>query len=289
MRGSRILLLLSIVGLVLLAFVAVRHSGYYTLEAGARPQHRLHADLRSSGDFGLTCGIAGSALFLLNLTYLLRKKLTHVTWLGNLRVWMGFHVATGLLSAGLIVVHSAFLVRSAPGALAITCLGVVVTTGVVGRYLYSLVPRSLTGRELERADLRRRFDQHREELAACGVDLPFLEATPTSDISARRSLPSRLLGVMAGDRAMRREFGALQSRIRSHPQLGADAERILPLARSFLREAQWLRRYSDLRGLMGSWRFLHRWLAIVMLIVVALHIGIALRYGDLHLPTRLLP
>ena len=284
MTRSRLLLCAVLLGLALLTGAAARERAYYELPAEARPQHAAHADLRSSGSFGLLCAVAGTCLFLLNLTYLLRKHLTHVRWLGSLRAWMDLHVVTGVLGAGLIVLHSAFLVRSAPGMLASLCLGVVVTTGLVGRYLYSLVPRSLSGRELERAELTRQLEQHRQELAACGVDLAFLAETQITEISAGRSMPARLLGVLTGDRQLRRQGRALAAEIRTHPVLQSNADRVLPLAQRFLRDAQWLRRYSDLRGLMGSWRFLHRWLAIVMLIVVAFHIGIAVRFGDLRLP-----
>ncbi|MCU0914585.1 MAG: hypothetical protein MUC88_08490 [Planctomycetes bacterium] len=40
-------------------------------------------------------------------------------------------------------------------------------------------------------------------------------------------------------------------------------------------------RCRELRNLLAAWRFFHRWLAIVMLAVVACHVGLALRFGDL--------
>ena len=40
-------------------------------------------------------------------------------------------------------------------------------------------------------------------------------------------------------------------------------------------------RYEELRKLMGAWRFLHRWLAIVMLILVVFHVAIGVNFGEL--------
>ena len=285
----RFVLIATAGALLLLTMAVVENRSYYALESEERPAHEAHAVLRSSGDFGLTCGLAGSALILLNLTYLLRKWLAHVSWMGNFRTWMGLHVATGLVGSGLILVHSAFHVRSAPGQLAVTCLGIVVCTGLIGRYFFSLVPRSLAGKELERADLRRRFEEHRAALAARNVELPAIDADRTQDISVGGSFLSRLTGVLAGDRKMRGEYRALKVRILANEGLRAHADDILPVARKYCREAQWLSRYSDLRGLMGSWRFLHRWLAIVMLVIVVFHVAIALQYGDLSWPSRVLP
>ncbi len=285
MKFLRLSLGVTVVVLLLLAVKVAQNSPYYATDATLRPHHEAHAALRSSGDFGLACGLAGSALILLNLTYLLRKRFAHRPWLGNLRMWMGMHVATGIVGCSLIAVHSSFLVRSAPGMLAISCLGIVVLTGLIGRYFYKLVPRSLAGRELKRTDLRLRIEEHRAALATRGLDLPALDEEPGADVSARRSFVSLLLGVLAGNRAMRNHERALREQILANPTLRVHAVEVLPLARQYCRDAQWLSRYADLRSLMGSWRFLHRWLAIVMVIVTLLHVAIALRYGDLRMPT----
>jgi len=259
---------------------------YFLLPAVRRPLHDLHALLRSSGSIGLSCGIAGSALFLLNLSYLLRKHLLRVRWLGSLRAWMSFHVFTGLTGSLLILVHSSFQPRSSLGILALGCLGVVVTTGLMGRYIYAHVPRSLEGRELRVEELRHRLLRYRSQLAAHGLafawlDLP--ERSATVQDQARGTLAC-LAGVIAGDRELRRRYRELRGRILRDPALAREASEILPLAREFLRDRQRLDRFADLRALMGSWRFLHRWLAIVMIAMVAFHIALALKWGNLHLP-----
>jgi cytochrome b561 len=43
----------------------------------------------------------------------------------------------------------------------------------------------------------------------------------------------------------------------------------------------WLDRHRELRSLMASWRFLHRWLALLMLAVILCHIVVAFKFGDL--------
>ena len=37
--------------------------------------------------------------------------------------------------------------------------------------------------------------------------------------------------------------------------------------------------YEDLRALLGAWRYFHRWIALLMLILAIAHIYTALRYG----------
>jgi hypothetical protein len=75
----------------------------------------------------------------------------------------------------------------------------------------------------------------------------------------------------------RKQLGLLKKRLRGRPE----ARRLLPIARAFSRDRRRLARLDDLRGLLGTWRFFHRWLAIVMLVLAVFHIAIALRFGDL--------
>ncbi len=46
-------------------------------------------------------------------------------------------------------------------------------------------------------------------------------------------------------------------------------------------ERQGIQRFKELSDLMVSWRFLHRWLALVMISSVAFHILLAILYGNL--------
>ena len=276
MTPARLSVLAALVGLLLLGLWSWLNRDYYGLAAESRPTHPRDAYLRSSGELGLACGLAGAGLFLLNLAYLLRKRLVRANRLGSLRTWMGFHVATGLLGSGLVVVHSAYLPRSAPGLLALGCIGIVVCTGLVGRYIHAHVPRSLGGRELERGELLLRLEDHRDRLRDAGFDLALLGGRKGVD-PVRRTVPARLVGLLAGDRELRRAYRRLRKNIGSNRSL-------LPVAHRCVRDQQRLARYTELRGLMASWRFLHRWLAIVMLAVVAFHLLVALRFGELSLP-----
>jgi len=270
--AERLFLLLAIAGVIALAGFAYPRRAYYELPDAERPAHSDHALLRSSGPVGLGAGLIGTGAFILNLSYLLRKRLARAAWLGSLRAWMGFHVATGILGAALILLHSAFLPKSALGVLAVAALAVVVATGVIGRYLYGLVPRSLSGRELEREELRARLEENRFRLIEAGFDPALLHRPLVDPGLARRGTLARLGRVILGDREIRRAFALLRS------QLKSDA--LLPAARRYARDEQWLARYAEARALLGAWRFLHRWLAISMLCIVGFHIYVAVRFGS---------
>jgi len=282
---SRVSLFYLAVGLILAGAITGVSLGawdYYGLPAAARPTHHHHALLRPSGRVGLSCGIAGTALFILNLTYLLRKRLTGVAWLGTLRSWMNWHILSGLAGAGFVLVHCAYLPQSSLGILALSGLAVVIVTGLVGRYIYAHVPRSFEGAELRREQLKGRVDEARAALESFGVEARLLsDHAPRHPTGEPKGLLRRLQGILVGDREVRADFRRLKAEVRGHRALKPLARRILPLARQFYRDRQWLARYGEVRSLMGAWRFLHRWIAILMLILVAFHVALAVRFGDL--------
>ncbi len=109
-----------------LALTLWPYRGYYVLDAGQRALSPYHELLRPSGRAGLSYGVAGTIFMALNISYLIRKRLIAIAWPGLLRSWMAFHVFTGLLGSSLVVVHSAFLPRSALGILAFAALIIVV-------------------------------------------------------------------------------------------------------------------------------------------------------------------
>ena len=147
-RGGRTWSYPSILALALLALaiLAVRGWAYYGLPASDRFDAPLHPQLRSSGTIGHLYGYVGLALVLGNLLYLVRRRFAHVEGFGSMRAWMRWHVLSGLVGGGFILLHSAFLLRTWPAIVSSASLLVVMVTGLFGRYLYRLLPRGPDGR-----------------------------------------------------------------------------------------------------------------------------------------------
>lgn len=271
----------SVLGLLL--YFGLHDFAYYRLPMSERALNPRHEFLRPSGYGGLSFGLASALLMLLNLSYLIRKRLLHIHWLGHLRSWMAFHVATGLTAGALVLLHSAFYPRSALGIMGFAAIGIVVVTGLVGRYIYAHTPRSLEGVELALEDLRRRLEQHRQELEALGVPADFMRQalSPTLAQGSDSGVLAALWGMLVGDRELRRDYAEFRRRLEKTPALQARARTVLPVAMRYFRERQWVARYNEWRSLMGGWRFLHRWLAIVLIIVVFFHVLVAIQMGSL--------
>jgi hypothetical protein len=71
----------------------------------------------------------------------------------------------------------------------------------------------------------------------------------------------------------------LRSLERLHPS-AAERREVRGLLRRLFRVRRAVVQYHDLQRLTASWRFLHRWLALVMVGAALFHILLALRYAE---------
>ena len=98
----------------------------------------------ASSLIGHGIGIAGFILMLMTATlYSLRKLRTDARW-GSTAAWLKFHMVTGLVGPYMVLLHTAMKFNGLAG-LAMLLTVVVVVSGVVGRYLYTRVPRTAEG------------------------------------------------------------------------------------------------------------------------------------------------
>jgi hypothetical protein len=179
----------------------------------------------------------------------------------------------------LILFHANFVPYSALGLLAFSAMIIVVGSGVVGRYIYVSLPKTLQGRELELEDLMRRLVVYRRKLIDLGVNPSVLQIGEPSE--RRTWLIGVFMRVFHGDRSGREELERLRAAISEKVEPGLQRDRILLLLQRLFTERLWLVRYQEIRKLMVAWRFCHRWLAIVLMFAVFFHIVIAVDFGNL--------
>jgi hypothetical protein len=76
--------------------------------------------------------------------YSLRKRVRRLRLAGPMRYWLSAHIYMGIVGPFLVLTHTAFRFNGLAGfSMALTAL--VAGSGFFGRYLYTSVPRSLTG------------------------------------------------------------------------------------------------------------------------------------------------
>ena len=137
---------------LLLAAIAIYGADYYILPLDQRPYSAKHELLRPSGTIGLKLGVFGTVLFFIIFLYALRKVIPRLGRLGTARHWMDFHVIAGISAPVVIAFHASFKFQGIAGV-AFWIMLAVALSGIVGRYLYAQIPRSLSAAEMSLGEL----------------------------------------------------------------------------------------------------------------------------------------
>lgn len=98
--------------------------------------------------FGHGIGILGFLLMLMTeILYSLRKRSRSVQW-GRMSRWLQFHIFTGLVGPYMVLLHTSWKFNGIAGVSTLLTI-IIVLSGFVGRYIFTRIPRTLDGLEIE--------------------------------------------------------------------------------------------------------------------------------------------
>lgn len=98
--------------------------------------------------FGHGIGIAGFVFMLMTETlYSLRKRSRSVRW-GRMANWLQLHIFTGLVGPFMVLLHTSWKFNGLAGVTTLFTV-IIVISGIVGRYIFTRIPRTLDGLEME--------------------------------------------------------------------------------------------------------------------------------------------
>ncbi len=232
--------------------------------------------------FGHFIGVVGMALMVVTETvYSIRKRVHWLHWIGSLRLWLSFHIFTGIVGPFLVLLHSAFAVSGLAG-LALVMTGLVVLSGFFGRYVYTAVPRTRAGIELSRDELAARAQALQKDLDGWTAQRPKLTplvaavAAPTTATGDWLNVFVRPFTDLAYDQRVRSALGGVEPN---------DRVRLNELKRLLRRQHQLERQIASLewvQRMMGVWRLVHVPLGITLFTTSFLHVLAALYFKGLR-------
>ncbi|HPE37198.1 MAG TPA: hypothetical protein PK625_08605 [Spirochaetales bacterium] len=264
-----------IVALVVLA-VLWQGRDYYRTPLADRPHHELFRELRPAGRIGHGLGIVGSAMVLLLLLYSLRKRWKPLARLGQLRHWLRYHIFLGTAGPILITLHTSGKVD---GLVAVSywSMAAVALSGVFGRYLYQQIPRNVLGEAMAPAAVEERNEAILVDLAdRFGADQRCLDALDKLALGQLQGKPApvALLNLPFVNIMLARR---LQKWIRAYRL--PDAPEVRLLAKQWVLATRRLHLFHLVRDLFHWWHVFHKPFAIIMILVMVVHVGVALALG----------
>ena len=98
--------------------------------------------------FGHAIGIFGFILMLMTETlYSLRKRTRSASW-GRMSSWLQFHIFTGLVGPYMVLLHTSWKFNGLAGVTTLFTI-IIVISGFIGRYIFTRIPRTMDGLEIE--------------------------------------------------------------------------------------------------------------------------------------------
>ncbi len=269
-----------------LAIVNLVGSPYYLDPIGVRVRHPWHAWLRPSGYVGQTAGIIAFLIFLVLWLYPFRKKYKRLAILGTLGKWMDVHVASALALPLLLAIHASWRADGLIG-LGLMSMLVVIASGVVGRYIYTRIPRARSGVELTRDEVSAK---RRELIALLSATTGLSEAVVdrTLDVTPGGSEDASLLRILwhmlSNDLLRWKRTRELRTRWAAVAPAGrplssralADAVELAGLEMSLAQQSQML---EATQRVFRFWHVAHRPFAITALIAVVIHVIVVVAVG----------
>lgn len=114
--------------------------------------------------FGHSIGIVGFILMLMTETfYSLRKRSRSVKW-GRMSTWLQLHIFTGLVGSFMVLLHTSWKFRGLAGVTTLLTV-IIVVSGFIGRYIFTRIPRTMDGLEIEGTLSQEALKQARRLLA----------------------------------------------------------------------------------------------------------------------------
>jgi hypothetical protein len=258
--------------LLIVAVLSWRGYDYYLLSLDDRVEHPDYRTLRSSGHIGYGYGVAGTFLIFTNLLYLARRRLAR--WnMGSVKTWLDVHVFTGLSGALFISFHATFKVRSTMAQVTTFSLLLVVITGLIGRFLYALIPRDAAG------DFKDAMGEL--ESIAPQASMAISEGLRAHKIESPGRVPvwkiPRVLGELR--RVLQHQIELIRLTIENNELYQHDPKSLGELSSRLQDCARKKVRTISAGAVLRAWRGLHLFFAILMLLTVVFHIGAAWYYG----------
>jgi len=243
------------IAIIFASFVILSYAGrnYYHLPIEDRYYHPDYELLHPSGFIGHGLGIFGTILIVTGIfTYMVRKRMRRFADWGTLKHWLEFHIFLCTWGSVLVLFHTTFKFGGLI-SVGFWSLAIVWISGVIGRFIYTEIPRSIEGRELTLNEI--------QEMKS-GLDAELMSKYGINFTQIRDSRISQIRLKLISNQIPHKDFRKAYQLIRKERKL---EKRINKL--------------EKMRNLFKHWHFAHLPFALIMLIIMVIHVSIQLYFG----------
>jgi hypothetical protein len=268
-------------GLTAAVAVGLHGYAYYLTPMSERAFRPDYKELKPSSGFSHGLGVAGATMITIGvITYSSRKRFRALWNLGKLSMWLEFHIFLCLLGPVLVVYHTTF---KAGGIAAISLWSMlsVAASGIIGRFLYVLIPRNMKGSELDSHQINEEFDRIGKSLRESEIGLSLIKMVDTQFSAIKR--PSNLgetISTLLHLVQVKRRVKQSTRQLLAQSHIPNDTAR--KLFKAVSTRASLIQRsivLLQVEKLFYYWHAIHLPFTAMMFITLVVHVGVSLWLG----------
>ncbi|MCF8347550.1 MAG: hypothetical protein K9G61_01935 [Bacteroidales bacterium] len=273
--------IMSLIVLATLLGIGYYGYSYYRLPVEERFFSDQHQWLKPSGPLGHGFGIAGTLFMTIGVFfYMARKRLRSLSRMGTLKYWLEFHIFLCTLGPILVLYHTSMKFG---GLVSISFWSMVAVflSGIIGRFIYIQIPRTIEGRELtlnevqnQRQDivllLKNEYNLDEESYRLISKTLI---NNPTEEGSSKSK------GMLGNYFADRRFVKQLKRSLKVNQLSKSQKREVLNLVKGEISLNGKIERLTTMQNLFKYWHVAHLPFAFVMLIIMIIHVVVTIVFG----------
>lgn len=282
-KVAHIIFIAVLVTIVTLTLIVLSYIGfsYYNTSLEERFFLAGHTTFKPSGILGHGLGIIGSLLIIIGVfSYIARKRIRSFMRLGVLKYWLEFHIFLCTLGPIMVLFHTAFKFG---GLVAISFWSMVAVflSGIIGRFIYIQIPRSIEGRELSLSEVR-------DMKSDVGDIIKLSDRLDEESYNIIVESTKKRIGVYHENIFVRffknhsddnKTLRKVKSVLKRNNLTQVQYKQVLILVKNEISLNRKIERLVTMQNLFKYWHVAHLPFAIVMLVIMLIHIAITVVFG----------
>jgi hypothetical protein len=275
-----LIIMVIIVGLTLFV-LTINGFQYYKTVIGERVYHSDHNILKPSGTLGHGLGIFGSLFIIVGIsTYMARKRYRFLSRIGILKHWLEFHIFLCTLGPVMVLFHTAYKFG---GLVSVSFWSMVAVflSGIVGRFIYLQIPRSIEGRALNLSEVRAMKSDLTEIIKTSHNigEENYRIIVDSVKNKTRIYHKSPIVRLIRNNTDDRRSIKEVKRALKNSNLPKTDYKKVVSLVKSDIKINRRIERLDLMQNLFKYWHVAHLPFAMVMLIIMVIHVGVTILFG----------
>jgi hypothetical protein len=257
----------SMAAIVIAVTIYLAYTGYsyYSTPLEERFYHSSHDWFKPSGLFGQGLGIIGTFLIFFGVSiYIAHKRYNILGKRVRLKYLLEFHIFLCSLGPVLVLFHTAFKFGGIV-SIAFWSMVAVVASGVIGRFIYLQIPRTIEGRELSLSEVKN---------TQTDIENVLLEKYELGTEAIQK-----FASFSNDSKTEKLSLATLKNTLRTNNVNISDRKQILKMVKKERSLTRKISRLETMKKLFRYWHVAHMPFAIIMLVIVMVHVIVAFTFG----------